>query len=56
MSHRDILKKRIKEMELEIANKQGHKEALEKELQNLIMQDFEEEMREDSHRKSLLQG
>ena len=56
MSYKDQLKTRIREIELELANKQGHKEALEKELQQLMRSEFEEDLREESDRKTLLQG
>ena len=56
MSYKDQLKNRIREIELEIANKTGHKDALERELQDLMRKEFEEDLREESNRKSLLQG
>ena len=56
MSYRENLKQRIREIEFEIVNKQGHKEALEKELQDLMRKEFEEDMREEADRKTLLQG
>lgn len=57
MSYRNHLKQRIKELELEIANKEDHKEALEREMRELMIKDFEEEMREENMQKpSLLKG
>lgn len=55
MSYRDILKQKIRELELEIANKVDHKEDLKKELQDLMMKEFEEDMRESDNKK-LLKG
>jgi hypothetical protein len=56
MSYRDQLKNRIRELELEITNKTDRKDVLEKELQDLMRKEFEEDLREESNRKSLLQG
>jgi len=56
MSYRDILKRQIKELQLEISNKEGHKEYLEKELQDLMRKEFEEDIKEELDRKTLLKG
>lgn len=56
MSYKDQLKERIKELEFEIANKTGRKDALERELQDLMRKEFEEDLREEASRRSLLQG
>jgi hypothetical protein len=56
MSYRDELKKKIEHLENEIGNSKFKNLELENELLRLKLQEMEEEMREDNHRKSLLQG
>lgn len=56
MSYRDELKKRIEYIESEIQNSRFKNIELENKLLKLKLQEMEEEMREDNHRKSLLQG
>lgn len=56
MSYRDNLKQRIKELEMEIENKKDRKENLIKELQELMRLEFEEEMREEGAKPTLLKG
>lgn len=57
MSYREELKKRIRELQVEINNKQDHKHVLESELQSLLVKEFEEEMREENQFKpTLLKG
>jgi hypothetical protein len=56
MHYREELKKRIRELEFEISNKRDHKEILQKELQDLMRKEFEEDMREDNDRQTLLKG
>jgi hypothetical protein len=56
MSYRDQLKKKIEQLEGEIENSKFKNLELENELLRLKLQEMEEEMREDNHRKSLLQG
>ena len=56
MSYKDELKKRIDYLESELANSKSKNLELENELLKLKLQEMEEEMREDNHRKSLLQG
>lgn len=56
MSYRDSLKQRIRELQMEIENKQDHKEVLERELQELMRREFEEEMREENSNPTLLKG
>jgi hypothetical protein len=56
MSYRDQLKKKIEYLETEIANSKSKNLELENELLRLKVQEMEEEMREDNHQKSLLQG
>ena len=56
MSYRDNLKQRISELQHEISTRQDKKEVLEKELQDLMLKDFEEEMREENHQRLLQEG
>jgi hypothetical protein len=56
MQYREELKRRIKELEFEIANKEDHKEVLQKELQELMRKEFEEDLRDEADRKTLLKG
>jgi hypothetical protein len=56
MSYRETLKNRIREIETEISNKQDLKHVLQSELQDLMRKEFEEDMREDNHRQTLLKG
>lgn len=55
MSYREHLKQRIKEIQLQIANNQGQAEALENELKQLEMKEFEEDLREENN-QVLLKG
>jgi hypothetical protein len=55
MSYREMLLKKIRELELKIAEAQGDKAVLEKELNRLQIAEFEEEMRESSEQR-LLKG
>ena len=55
MSSREMLLKQIRELELKIAEAQGDKAVLEKELNRLQIAEFEEEMRESSEQR-LLKG
>ena len=55
MSYREMLLKQIRELELKIAEAQGDKAVLEKELNRLQIAEFEEEMRESSEQR-LLKG
>jgi hypothetical protein len=56
MSYKEILKQQIKELQLEISNKRDHKEVLENRLQDLMKKEFEEDLREEADRKTLLKG
>jgi uncharacterized iron-regulated protein len=56
MQYRQELKKRIAELELEIANKTDNKELLQKQLQDLMKKEFEEELRESPDQQILLKG
>ena len=56
MSYKDFLKERINQLELQIANEQGQKDALKKELQDLMRQEFEEDLREETDKPTLLKG
>lgn len=56
MQYRDQLKQRIKELEAEIANKEDHKDSLQRELRDLRVKEFEEDMREEDERQILLKG
>jgi hypothetical protein len=56
MQYREELKNRIRELEFEISNKRDHREILQKELQDLMRKEFEEDMREDNDRQTLLKG
>jgi hypothetical protein len=56
MSYRDQLKQRIENLEKQIAESRTRNLELENDLLRLKVQEMEEEMREDNHRKSLLQG
>lgn len=56
MSYRDELKKKIEYLEREIADSKGKNLELENKLLKLKIQEMEEEMREENHQKSLLQG
>lgn len=55
MSHKFYLKKRINELQAQIDNKYGQVEALRKELQELKIKEFEEDLREEDE-KMLLKG
>ena len=55
MSYRKLLVKQIRELEEKIAEAQGDKVQLEKELQKLKVAEFEEDMRESDDRH-LLKG
>lgn len=55
MSYRDLLIRQIRELETKIAEAQGDKAVLEKELQKLKVAEFEEDMRE-SNDQHLLKG
>jgi peptidoglycan hydrolase CwlO-like protein len=55
MSHKFYLKKRINELQAQIDNKYGQVEALQKELQELKVKEFEEDLREEDERM-LLKG
>jgi hypothetical protein len=58
MSYRDLIKKRIAELEMKIRESeqdQTRLEVLRSELTKLSMQDFEEDMREESGQQ-LLKG
>jgi hypothetical protein len=55
MSYKDYLKQRIQEIKLRIANSEGQAEALQKELEQLEMKEFEEDLREESN-QVLLKG
>lgn len=56
MNYKQILKKQIDELEHKIANAQGEKAELEKQLTNLKLMEFEEDMRLESPPKVLLKG
>jgi flagellar capping protein FliD len=56
MSYRNQLKQRIENLEKQIAESKTKNLELENELLRLKFNEMEEEMREDNHRKSLLQG
>jgi hypothetical protein len=56
MQYKDQLRKRISEIELEIANNSNKKFVLEKELQDLLKKEFEESLVEESERQILLKG
>lgn len=55
MSYKDLLQKKIHEMEITIANAKGEKSSLEKELMDLKIKEFEEEMAEENN-QTLLKG
>jgi len=55
MSYKDLLVKRIRELERKIAEAQGDKAQLEQELSKLQIAEFEEDMRESSDQQ-LLKG
>ena len=55
MSYKDHLKQRIREIKLQIANSEGQAEALQKELEQLELKEFEEDLREEDER-TLLKG
>jgi hypothetical protein len=55
MSYRELLVKQIRELERKIAEAQGDKNQLEKELQKLQVAEFEEDMRESADQR-LLKG
>jgi hypothetical protein len=56
MSYKDELKQKIEYLENEIVNSKSRNLELENYLLKLKLQEMEEEMREDNHRQSLLQG
>ena len=55
MSHKHYIRKRISELQTQIDNKYGQVEALQKELQELKVKEFEEDLREEDERM-LLKG
>ena len=55
MSHKHYLRKRINELQAQIDNKYGQVEALQKELKELKLKEFEEDLREEDERM-LLKG
>lgn len=55
MSYKDYLKQRIQEIKLQMANNQGQVEALQKELEQLELKEFEEDLRQEDTRV-LLKG
>ncbi len=55
MSYKDHLKQRIREIKLQIANSEGQAEALQKELEQLELKEFEEDLREENN-QVLLKG
>jgi len=55
MSYKFHIKKRIAELQTQIDNKYGQVEALQKELQQLKVKEFEEDMKEEDERV-LLKG
>jgi hypothetical protein len=56
MQYRQELKRRIAELELEIANKTDNKELLQKQLNDLMRKEFEEDLRESGDNQILLKG
>jgi hypothetical protein len=56
MSYKDLLHKKIQELEMTIANAKGEKSSLEKELMSLKIKEFEEEMAEENNKVALLKG
>jgi hypothetical protein len=55
MAYRDVLKKRIVELEQKIASSLGEKSELEKELNRLRLSEFEEDLVSENNQK-LLKG
>jgi len=55
MSYKNLLQKKIQELEITIANAKGEKSSLEKELMSLKIKEFEEEMAEENN-QTLLKG
>jgi hypothetical protein len=55
MSYKDLLQKKIRELEMTIANAKGERSSLEKELMNLKIKEFEEDLAEENN-QSLLKG
>jgi hypothetical protein len=53
--NKDHLKQRIREIKLQIANSEGQAEALQKELEQLELKEFEEDLREENN-QVLLKG
>jgi hypothetical protein len=56
MSYKNLLQQKIKELELTIANCKGEKSVLEKELMELKMKEFEEDLAEENNQARLLKG
>jgi hypothetical protein len=56
MSYKDLLKKRIKEIEYQISNNIGEADKLREELRQLELREFEEDERESNNRQILLKG
>lgn len=56
MSHREVLLKRIAELENKIASDSIEKEVLEKELKKLKLAEYEEDWRETLEQRLLQEG
>jgi hypothetical protein len=55
MAYKEVLKKRIQELEQKIASSLGEKSELEKELNRLRLSEFEEDLAEENNQR-LLKG
>jgi len=55
MSYKTLLQKKIQELEMTIANAKGEKSSLEKELMDLKIKEFEEDLSEENN-QTLLKG
>jgi hypothetical protein len=56
MQYREQLRKRIAELEFEIECATDNKQLLQKQLRDLMMKEFEEDLRESSDQQILLKG
>ncbi len=56
LRYKDLLHKKIQELEMTISNAKGEKSSLEKELMSLKIKEFEEEMAEENNKVALLKG
>lgn len=56
MSYKELLLKQIRELEIKIAEAQGDRADLIKELNRLQVAEFEEDMRESDNNQQLLKG